>query len=56
MIMEKRAEILELLFKETHNHMGTSPTPCIYEHQFDEIVEKIHKIYNEKGGVRVGKK
>lgn len=42
------AETLKLLFAETHNHVGTSPTPCIYEHQFADIVDKIDEIYNSK--------
>jgi hypothetical protein len=42
----KKGEVLELLFVETRMHVGTTPTPCVYNFQFDTIVDKIDKIYN----------
>ena len=44
----QKADVLELLFTETHNHMGTQLNPCIYMFQFDKLVDKIDKIYEDE--------
>jgi hypothetical protein len=45
---KERADVLELLFEYTHKHVGTSPTACVYDFQFDEIVDKIEEVYRPK--------
>lgn len=42
----RKAAVLELLFDETHNHVGSPVTPCIYQFQFGDIADKIDKIYH----------
>jgi deoxycytidylate deaminase len=41
-----KADVLDLLFEYTHKHVGTSATPCIFQFQFAEIVDKIDELYH----------
>jgi len=42
-----KADVLELLFRETRNHMASPNNgDTIYVFQFDKIVDKIDEIYH----------
>jgi len=41
-----KVKTFELLHEMCRQHMGTGPTPCVYDFQFDKLVEKIDEIYH----------